>query len=221
MHFRDRLDAARQLADALRRFEGANPLVLAIPRGAVPMGKVIAERLRGELDVVLVHKLCSPMDPEYAVGAIDESGWTYIPDEIRDTGIALSYLESEAARELELLRARRAAYTPGRAAADAKGRVAIVVDDGLATGATMVAALHSVRGRGPARLVCAVPVASLHGLNQARALADEVVCLSAPVDFHAVSQFYASFQQVDDTEVVALLRAGERARAAALEKGIA
>lgn len=207
MYFDDRLDAARQLADALRRFDRAHPLVLAIPRGAVPMAKVIADELHGELDVVLVRKLRAPLDPEFAVGSVDESGWVYVPDEIRDLGIDPAYVRAQTTRELALLRRRRNDYTPGRTGIDPYGRVAIVVDDGLATGATMIAALHSVRARKPAKLVCAVPVASAHGLAQVRALADEVVCLWTPPEFHAVSQFYRRFEQVEDDEVVMLLEA--------------
>lgn len=221
MYFDDRIDAARQLGDALRRYEGSHPLVLAIPRGAVPMGKIIADRLGGELDVVLVRKLRAPMNPEFAVGAVDESGWVYLPGEARDFGVDPEYLRRETAAQLDTLARRRAAYTPGRPGIDPKGRIAIVVDDGLATGATMIAALHSVRARAPAKLVCAVPVASLHALTQVKPLADEVVALVRPPEFHAVSQFYHRFAQVEDAEVVGLLRDAGRHRARAVERGIA
>jgi predicted phosphoribosyltransferase len=206
MRFRDRSDAATQLAAALQGFRGRNPLVLAIPRGAVPMGKVLAEKLAGELDIVLVRKLRAPGSPEFAVGAIDESGWAYIAQYAGEVGADEAYLREEKARQLETLRKRRAEYTPHRAAHDAAGRIAIVVDDGLATGATMIAALHAVRARKPARLVCAVPVAAPESLEKVRPYADEVVCLAAPPEFHAVSQFYREFPQVEDAEVVRLLR---------------
>jgi predicted phosphoribosyltransferase len=206
MRFRDRSDAATQLAAALQGFRGKNPLVLAIPRGAVPMGKVLAEKLEGELDIVLVRKLRAPGSPEFAVGAIDESGWAYIANYAGEVGADEAYLREEKARQLETLRKRRAEYTPHRAAHDVAGRIAIVVDDGLATGATMIAALHAVRARKPARLVCAVPVAAPESLEKVRPYADEIVCLDAPPEFHAVSQFYASFPQVEDEEVMRLLR---------------
>ena len=206
MRFRDRSDAATQLAAALQGFRGRNPLVLAIPRGAVPMGKVLAEKLAGELDIVLVRKLRAPGSPEFAVGAIDESGWAYIAQYAGEVGADEAYLREEKARQLETLRKRRAEYTPHRAAHDAAGRIAIVVDDGLATGATMIAALHAVRARKPARLACAVPVAAPESLEKVRPYADEVVCLAAPPEFHAVSQFYREFPQVEDAEVVRLLR---------------
>jgi predicted phosphoribosyltransferase len=205
MRFRDRTDAATQLAAALAGFRGKNPLVLAIPRGAVPMGKVLAGKLGGELDIVLVRKLPAPGSPEFAVGAVDESGWAYIAPYAREVGADAEYLRKEQARQMETLRKRRAEYTPHRAAHDAAGRIAIVVDDGLATGATMIAALHAVRARKPARLVCAVPVAAPESLEKVRAYADEVVCLATPPEFHAVSQFYGSFPQVEDEEVVRLL----------------
>ncbi|HET9734090.1 MAG TPA: phosphoribosyltransferase family protein [Burkholderiales bacterium] len=205
MRFRDRTDAATQLAAALAGFRGKNPLVLAIPRGAVPMGKVLAEKLQGELDIVLVRKLRAPGSPEFAVGAVDESGWAYIAHYAGEVGADEAYLREEKARQMETLRKRRAEYTPHRAAHDAAGRIAIVVDDGLATGATMIAALHAVRARKPARLVCAVPVAAPESLEKVRPYADEVVCLAAPEEFHAVSQFYSAFPQVEDEEVMRLL----------------
>lgn len=205
MVFEDRTDAARQLVAALARYRGKNPLVLAIPRGAVPMGRLIADALGGELDVVLVRKLGAPGNPEFAVGAVDEAGWEYIADYAAEMGASKTYLAEEAAAQLATMRARRATYTPARAPIDPAGRIVIVVDDGLATGATMMAALHSVRARGPKRLVCAVPVAAAESLEKVRPHADEVVCLDTPAAFHAVGQFYRTFGQVEDREVVAAL----------------
>jgi predicted phosphoribosyltransferase len=205
MLFEDRLDAARRLAEALRHHAASRPLVLAIPRGAVPMGEAIAHALGGELDVVLVHKLRAPLDPEFAIGAIDEAGHVYIPDRLRSLRIDPHYVERESAGQLANLKRRRARFTPGRTGVDPAGRVAIVVDDGLATGATMIAALKAVRAGRPGRLVCAVPVAAPSSLAAVEPLADEVVCLHSTPDFHAVSQFYRRFPQVEDEEVVALL----------------
>lgn len=204
--FVDRADAAEQLAAALQHHAASHPLVLAIPRGAVPMGAVLARRLGGELDVVMVRKLRAPGNPELAVGALDEAGWAYVAPHAREFGADASYLAGEKDRQRQEMRRRRALYTPGRQPAEVAGRTAIVVDDGLATGATMIAALHAVRERKPARLVCAVPVASPDSLERVRPLADEVVCLLAPDDFYAVAQFYRSFPQVEDEEVVACLR---------------
>jgi len=207
MIFRDRLDAGARLAQALERWRGTRPLVLAIPRGAVPMGKVIADRLDGELDVVLTRKLHAPGSPEFAVGAIDETGWTYLADYAERAGASATYVAREVESELATIRRRRAEYTPERPPVDPKGRVTIVVDDGLATGATMIAALHSLRSRGPERLICAVPVASVEAVEKVTPYADEVVCLATPAEFYAVGQFYLDFRQVDDAEVKALLRA--------------
>ena len=214
MYFDDRLDAARQLTEVLRMYRGANPLVLAVPRGAVPMGRAIAQALGGELDIVLVAKLRAPSWPELAMGAVDETGWTYIADYARDMGVDDEYLEEEKRDQLAVLKERRALYTPGRGSLDVAGRVAIVVDDGLATGATMIAALHSVRARKPAQLVCAVPVGSREALERIASLADRTVCLESPVGFRAVSQVYHRFDQVSDQQVIEILR-GRVARPAA------
>ncbi len=203
--FVDRVDAAQRLAKALAPYRGQHPLVLAIPRGSVPMGKIIAAALDGELDVVLVRKLRAPFSPEFAVGAIDESGRVYVAPDARAAGADEAYLAGERETQLALLRQRRAQYTPARAPIDPAARVAIVIDDGLATGATMIAALHSVRSKQPRRLICAVPVAAPQSLAAVAPYADEVVCLQAPVDFQAVGQFYRSFPQVEDEVVVATL----------------
>lgn len=206
LHFQSRLDAARRLAAALTAFRGRNPLVLAIPRGAVGMGKIIADTLGGELDVVLVRKLRAPYSPEFAVGAIDESGRAYIADHAQAAGADAAYLEQERQTQLETLRQRRAQYTPARPPLDPKGRIVIVVDDGLATGASMIAALHAVRARQPQRLICAIPVAAPDSLERVRLLADEVVCLAAPAGFNSVSEYYQDFAQIEDDEVISILK---------------
>jgi predicted phosphoribosyltransferase len=213
MMYRDRNDAAERLADALEQWQGAHPLVIAIPRGAVPMGRIAAERLGGDLDIVLVRKLHAPGNPEFAIGAVDETGWTYLADYAPLTGASREYIDREAYAESATIRRRRALYTPHRAPMSVRGRVVIVVDDGLATGATMIAALHAIRAREPKRLICAVPVGSPESVARVRGYADEVVCLQSPEYFHAVAQFYRLFPQVSDDEVVALLaRRGAAAR---------
>jgi predicted phosphoribosyltransferase len=206
MIFRDRSDAAEQLAAALAHWRGKSPLVLAIPRGAVPMGAIVAERLEGDLDVVLTRKLGAPGNPEFAIGAVDETGWTYLAEHAEATGATREYIEREVAVQLETMRRRRAQYTPARAPLDPTGRVAIVVDDGLATGATMLTALHAVAAKRPKQLVCAVPVGTHEAVKKVRPHADELVCLDPSMEFFAISQCYRRFPQVDDDEVVAILR---------------
>ncbi|HUW26242.1 MAG TPA: phosphoribosyltransferase family protein [Gallionella sp.] len=207
MLFRDRKDAATRLAEALAQYRGQHPLVLAIPRGAVPMAKIIADALDGEMDVVLVRKLRALGNPEFAIGSVDETGWTYLADHAQHMAGSQEYFESEKAAQIEVMRARRASYTPIRSQLDPAGRIVIVVDDGLATGSTMIAALHALRARSPQKLICAVPVAPPETLKKVSPYTDEVVCLSAPEAFYAVGQFYQSFPQVSDAEVIALLAA--------------
>ncbi len=205
MFFANRDDAAEKLADALAQYKNSNPLILGIPRGAVPMACIVANRLGGDVDVVLVRKLRAPGNPEYAIGSVDESGWSYISPAAAAAGANEAYIEREKAAQLQTISERRKLYTAHRAPIDPQGRTVIVVDDGLATGSTMIAALHALRARAPQKLVCAVPVAPPETLERVRGSCDEVVCLHAPEDFYAVGQFYRDFAQVTDAEVVGLL----------------
>lgn len=204
--FHDRNQAAILLAEQLKDYQGKNPLILAIPRGAVPMAKIIADQLNGEFDVVLVRKLRAPEYPELAIGAIDESGWTYIADHAASVGADSEYIEIETLQQMATIKQRRAQYTPVRPPIDPAGRVVIVIDDGLATGATMIAALHGLRSRKPARLICAIPVSPPETLRKIQPLADQVVCLDTPNNFRAVGQFYADFPQVEDKDVIKVLQ---------------
>ncbi|HSG93718.1 MAG TPA: phosphoribosyltransferase family protein [Methylotenera sp.] len=206
MMFHDRNQAAILLAEQLKDYQGKNPLILAIPRGAVPMAKIIADQLNGEFDVVLVRKLRAPEYPELAIGAIDESGWTYIADHAASVGADSEYIEIETLQQMATIKQRRAQYTPVRPPIDPAGRVVIVIDDGLATGATMIAALHGLRSRKPARLICAIPVSPPETLRKIQPLADQVVCLDTPNNFRAVGQFYADFPQVEDKDVIKVLQ---------------
>ena len=214
MKFADRAEAGELLAHALAKWRGGHPLVVAIPRGAVPMARVIAERLDGDLDVVLIRKLGAPGKPEFAIGAVDETGQTYLTDPADATGPTRGYVEQEIAAQLATLRQRRVLYTPARRPFDPTGRVVIAVDDGLATGATMVTALRALRTKNPRLLVCAVPVAPPDAIETVRPYADEVVCLHTPAGFYAISQFYRSFSQVGDDKVIAILRGAAQRHAA-------
>lgn len=204
--FKDRADAARRLARRLAPYRDRQPLVLGVPRGAVPMGVALARALHGAFDVVLVRKLPAPHQAELAVGSVDEWGHTHIAPHAAEAGADPAYIDAEVQRQLGVLRQRRACYSPLRPPVDPAGRVVIVVDDGMATGFTMTAALHGLRLRHPARLVCAVPVSSRQALEQVRPLADALVCLDTPEPFTSVGQWYRHFPQVDDDEVIALLR---------------
>ncbi|HSN85984.1 MAG TPA: phosphoribosyltransferase family protein [Thermoanaerobaculia bacterium] len=207
MLFRNREEAARRLAVKQAKYRGWNPLILAIPRGAVPMGRILAEELDGELDVVLVRKIGAPGNPELAIGSVAESGETVASPWAEEAGIPQSWVEQEARRQLAILKQRRRLYTPDRLAADPAERVVIVLDDGVATGATLLAALEQVRARGPRKLIAAMAVAPEEAVAKLARVADEVVCLSSPEPFFAVSLFFDDFSQVTDGEVVALLAA--------------
>lgn len=201
--FRSREHAAERLAVRLITYRGHRPLVLAVPRGGVPMGRIIADALEGELDVVLVHKIGAPGHAEYAIGAVDENGhaeFSAIAHDVRP-----DYLHTEVQRLVLQLQARRQRY--GRLPADPSGRTVIVVDDGVATGATLLAALRLLTAQHPARLVAAVAVAPKETLAALGRVADEVVCLETPDWFRSVGEHFEDFRQVSDDEVEALLAA--------------
>lgn len=207
--FADRLEAARRLAKRLGHYRGKDPLILAIPRGAVPMGQILARELGGELDVVLTHKLRAPAQPELAIGAVAEDGAVYLnPSIVMSLGVSGAYIDAERDYQLEQLRERRRRL--GRKPANPEGRVVIVVDDGIATGATMRIALRELRTKRPERLVAAIPVGPPEAVAELAGLADEVVCLATPSHFMAIGQFYEHFPQVSDEEVAAILQASQR-----------
>ena len=204
MRFRDREHAAQLLVERLRpNYWNKNALVLGVPRGAVPMAKIIADALGGELNVVLVHKLTHPDEPELAIGAIDENGNAFVSDWAAD--LDTGYLEAEKKRQLEVLQRRRNAYTPQRGPSDPKRRVVIVVDDGVATGSTMSAALRALRANKPKQLIGAVAVASPEAARALLHECDAMVCLHVPVEFYSVGQFFEDFTQVTDEDVIRIL----------------
>ena len=208
MLFENRDHAAHLLVRRLSAdYKGKNPLVLAIPRGAVRMGKIIADSLGGQLDIVLVRKLSHPAEPELAIGAIDENGNVFLSEHA--FGIEAVELEAETKRELEILRKRRARYTPHRAPIDPHDRIVIVVDDGIATGSTMTAALRAIRRSKPKKLIAAAAVASPSAARAMLRESDAVIYLKVPAEFYAVGQFFEDFSQVSDEEVAATLQETE------------
>jgi putative phosphoribosyl transferase len=208
MIFADRHEAGRLLAEKLLRFRDRRPIVLALPRGGVPVGYEISRALGAPLDLVLVRKLGAPGQPELAIGALALGAEAEIVTDrplLAALGVTAAALASITAREREEIRRRRKLYLGDRPPAPIEGRTAIIVDDGIATGATMRAALAATRKRKPARLVLAVPVAAPDTIARLGDEADEIVCLEQPDSFFAVGQFYRSFTQLEDREVLDLL----------------
>ena len=212
--FRDRHEAGRLLAERIRRYlehEGdlPPPVVLALPRGGVPVGFEIARALGAPLDVVLVRKIGLPHHPELAAGAVvdgPEPVVVWNEEVLGSSGVSEAALEAVRRRELAEIERRRAHYLAGREPPPVEGRSVILVDDGVATGATMLAAIRGIRRRDPARVIVAVPVAPPDTLDRLAREADEVICLECPAWFWAVGAHYRDFRQLSDEEVVALLR---------------
>ena len=205
--FTDRAEAGWMLVERLRGQTLHDPLVLAIPRGGVELGAVLARALGAELDVVLSRKLRAPQQPELALGAVSENGDVHLNQfagAVTDAGDA--YIEAERRRQLQEIAGRRAMYRAVRPQATIAGRTVIVTDDGIATGATMIAALHTVRAAGARQVIVAVPVASPDRLAMIRPQCDRIICLLEPDTFWAIGEFYHRFEQVEDARVVDLLR---------------
>lgn len=209
VRFGDRREAGEFLAARLERYRGPDTLVLGLPRGGVVVAAEVARRLGAELDVVVARKLGSPISPELAIGAVTADGARVVDDRLmKALGVTERYLEAVSAREQAEARRREGRFRGGRPAPRIAGRTVLVVDDGLATGSTMRAALRAVRRQGPGRLVAAVPVGPPDACAALREEADEVVCLLTPADFDAVGRWYDDFRQVEDEEGVRLLGQG-------------
>lgn len=207
--FVDRAEAGRLLAERLRARHLAQPVVLALPRGGVPVGYEVARALKAPLDALLVRKLGAPGHEEFALGAVVEGE---PPIVVLNEGVPSRFkdhISDETARQVREMGRRRLAYREGRPLISVEGRTAIVVDDGVATGATFRAALEAMKRMNAAKVVAAIPVAPAESLAAIEALADEVICLESPEPFYAVGLHYADFGQTSDAEVVGLLSRAE------------
>lgn len=220
MIFRDRREAGWQLAVSLAAYRDRKPFVLAIPRGGVVVGYEVAAGLAAPLDVIIPRKLRAPFNPELAIGAVAHDGSVYLDSPlISSLRVSEQYLQDEVAEQVEEIHRRMRLYRGDRSPPELVGTSAIVVDDGIATGSTMIVALRAVRAMGPARVVAAIPVAPPEGVPRLREEADDVICLATPPMFYAVGQFYEDFGQTTDEEVIVLLQRREQELAGPRERG--
>lgn len=206
--FADRRDAGRQLAGALRRFRDADPIIMALPRGGVPVAVEVAKALEAPLDLLIVRKIGAPGHSELGIGAVVDGSDPQIvlnEEAMRFVAPPAGYVEAEMQRQLREIEARRQKYLAGRRALPIAGRTVIVVDDGIATGGTVRVALRAMSRAGAARVILAVPVAPPDTLDALQADAGEIICLSTPDPFFSVGEHYASFEQTSDEEVIRLM----------------
>jgi len=212
--FRNRTEAGRILAEHLGKLAGPDALVLAIPRGGVVVGGVIARELGCDLDVVIARKLGAPSNPELAIGSLTEGArQPYLNESIiRSLGVSQRYIEEETQRGREEARRCAAAYRGDRSRADIRDRVVIIADDGIATGATMISSIQGVKTQDPARLIVALPVGPPESVDRIAMMVDDLVCLCTPAFFAAVGQFYEDFSQTTDDEVIEILQRFSPAR---------
>jgi putative phosphoribosyl transferase len=206
--FRNRKQAGELLAEEVARRAFPDPIVLGLPRGGVPVAAEVAAKLKAPLDIILVRKIGAPMQRELAVGAVVDGG---APEIVRNeelisvVGLTEDEFQQEAKRQLEIIEERRKLWVAGRSRIPVKGKTAIIVDDGIATGATVKASLHALKRQGPQRIVIATPVASRESLEELRRETDDVICLETPEYLGAIGFFYAEFSQVSDAEVSRIL----------------
>ncbi len=211
MIFEDRRHAGRLLAETLVTMKIKDPVVLAIPRGGVVVAYEVAIRLRCPMDVIIPRKIGAPFQPELAVGAVTEDGTIYVnKDIVAAIGVSESYLEGEAQSQLREIKRRAQVYRKGALPAEVSGKTAILVDDGVATGATMKAAILSLKKYSPKKIIIAVPVGAKETIDEFRKQVDEIVCLHVPESMYAIGEFYRNFEQTTDQEVVSFLELAKR-----------
>jgi predicted phosphoribosyltransferase len=210
MKFKNREEAAKLLLKKLLKYKGQKPLVLGIPRGAMPMARIIAEGLQGELNAVLIHKIPAPNQPELAIGSVGLSGEIYQLPMIEAFEIPDSYVQQAAHQQLEVLKKRQERFH--LPPLNCRNRIVIIVDDGIATGATAIGAIHEIRSQKPKKLILAAGVVAASTATEIRGMVDEFIVLDEPEYFYAVSQFFSDFAQVTDDEVVEILKDVEKSQ---------
>lgn len=201
--FKDRYQAATLLTKELEKYKNTNGIILAVPRGGVPVGYVVAKDLNLPLDLILSKKIGHPRNPEYAIGSVSLSG-IYVDENVTD--VSMEYIQKEADRLLKVLHEKSKLYTGNRAPTDFTNKTVIIVDDGIATGNTILATIDSLRKSKPKEIIVAVPVAPSSTVRKLSQYVDELICLYVPENFQSVGQFYDDFSQVDDTEVIRLMQ---------------
>lgn len=215
MIFEDRVDAGRQLAEALEHYKGQDVIVLAVPRGGVVVGYEVARALNAPLDVVIPRKIGAPGQPELAIGAVAIDEKPFLDHQmIHLLGVSQEYIEAEVRRQKEEIERRRKIYRSDRPFPKLKDKTVILVDDGIATGYTMMAAIHAIRRMQPSKLILAVPVAPPEAVSRLRPLVDELIVLETPEPFFSVGSWYEQFEQTTDEEVIELLKKAETEHAA-------
>lgn len=213
--FSDRIEAGRLLATELKEYRGKKAAILGIPRGGVIIANEIARELSADMDIVLTHKLGAPYNSELAVGAVCEDGTHFVNESIASyVGADQRYISQEKARQLKEINRKVSLYRPVLAKLPLEGRIVIVTDDGVATGATMQAALWAIRKEKPAKIVLAVPVGPQDSISRLSVDADETVCLKTPYDFQALGRFYFDFPQVEDEQLLQILEEESKRRSA-------
>ena len=204
--FKDRKEAGRLLAKALSEYKDKNPVILAIPRGGVVVAYEVAKSLNAPLDLIIPRKISAPDQPELAIGAVTEDGTTILNQDILQyLRVPDDYIKAEVKRQEEEIKRRIQKYLGDKPRVPIKGKIVILIDDGVATGATIRAAIASIRKRKPALIVLAIPVGPIDTIEELRKDADRVICLMTPEPFFAIGQFYENFEQTSDEEVIQIL----------------